>query len=108
MLGPPEAAISLLYGFAEGLASLRATCCEHLKGWTLADSEPAAGVSSLRGRSNGETVHSGIRISEESSENRGAASVASLQADNHSGLSCDIKFRSHLASTTILLLSCGG
>ena len=29
---------------------------EWLKGWTLADSEAAAGVSSLRGRSDGETV----------------------------------------------------
>ncbi len=58
MLGPPEATIFLLYGFAEGLASLRATCCEHLKGWTLADLEAAAGVPSLRGRSHGETLDS--------------------------------------------------
>ena len=34
---------------AAGVSSLRAlpTCCEHLEGWTLADSESAAGGSSF-------------------------------------------------------------
>ncbi len=31
--------------------SLSITCCEHFKGWTLADSEPAERVSSLCGLS---------------------------------------------------------
>jgi hypothetical protein len=72
MLGPPEAAIFLLYGFAEGLASLRATCCEHLKGWTLADLEAAAGVPSLRGRSEDVTVVGfGLRGNGAGSERQG-------------------------------------
>jgi hypothetical protein len=47
-------------------------------------------------------------ISEENEDNRGIASVAFFRADSHSGLACDIKFRSDIASTRILLLSCGG
>jgi len=44
------------------------TCCEHLKGWTLADLATAAGVSSLRGRSHGEYLQaSATGISWESS-----------------------------------------
>jgi hypothetical protein len=38
--------------------SLSITCCEHFKGWTLADSEPAERVSSLCGQT--ERVRSAI------------------------------------------------
>jgi hypothetical protein len=63
VLGPPEAAKFLRFR-ASGLVEAERSGiprCEHyllraMKGWTLADSESAAGVPSLRGRSDGVTA----------------------------------------------------
>ena len=43
-------------GCSGGFLVAGITCCEHLKGWTLADLKAAAGVTSLRGRSDDVTV----------------------------------------------------
>jgi len=82
-------------------------CGLDLKGWTLADSETAAGVPSVQGRSHGESMCSATGISEESWDCCVLAGVAILRADTHSDVACDNPFRPDLASARILHSICG-